>query len=79
MFTNHDAIALLLARRPDLTQAEINAWYIKGADAILAYLNSLDEPTTQEAQLASQETQAEPVADEPQPKPKTRKSHATES
>lgn len=77
MFTTHDAIALLLEKRPDLSQAEINLWYTKGAEAILAYLAALEPSQTATGQPEPEEPQAQP--EEPQSKPKPRKHHATES
>lgn len=79
MFTTHDAIAMLLERYPHLTQAEINAWYTKGAEAILAFLQATapvaaeESPTTNSEELTSPENAENPPEDEA--KPKARRSH----
>lgn len=79
MFTTHDAIAMLLERHPHLTQAEINVWYTKGAEAILAFLQATTPAAAEESSTTDGKEPTSPENTENLPedeaKPKARRSH----
>lgn len=48
MFTTHDAMAQLVALRPNLTESERQQWFNKGSDAILKEVARISTPPVKE-------------------------------